>query len=404
MTTRKTTPDLVTLGIDLGRSEARLYDGETLITLPAILGGPVATIRRGSSQVIDETLDTHLTVKLGAKTYSVGRYALEQPYHLPLNDLDLFADDLNLVMLLAMLGLYSRQQGFEGTPKFKLCIGLPVALSRRTDYVETHLRAWERLHTFDLSGKPMAVDIAQIDVIPQPVGAVYAGLLAGQLDYAPDENIGVIDPGHLTTDWVVVRLPNELSNYSGQSTAAAGLRLTDAVANYLSDQGIMRQDPVALMEAAASGQYVHNGTTYTIPAEIIDELVEMMALQVALTVKQSWRDLSIDRMLLVGGFGRLLYPHLTQHPYFRDLQIAQDHRYFNVKGAYEYAIAAPPREGLTGATAPVSAAAQTKEAPVREAKVKQAPVSAAAHASETPSAKPEGVEPQVGEPSVEVEA
>ncbi len=389
MTTRKT-PDLVTLGIDLGRSEARLYDGETLITLPAILGGPVATIRRGSSQVIDETLDTHLTVKLGAKTYSVGRYALEQPYHLPLNDLDLFADDLNLVMLLSLLGLYARQKGLEGTPKFKLCIGLPVALSRRTDYVETHLRAWERLHTFDLSGRAMAVDIAQIDVIPQPVGAVYAGLLAGQLDYAPDENIGVIDPGHLTTDWVVVRLPNELANYSGFSTAAAGLRLTDAVSNTLADEGVLRLDPVALMEAAATGQYVHNGATYTVPAEVLDELVEMMALQIALTVKQSWRDLSIDRMLLVGGFGRLLYPHLTQHPYFKDLQLAQDHRYFNVKGAYEYAIAAPLREGLAAPT-PVASPS------VRETKV----------AKSAPALEPEAVvtEPTTAETAaVEVEA
>ena len=386
MTNRKTTPDLVTLGIDLGRSEARLYDGETLITLPAILGGPVATIRRGSARVIDETLDTHLALKLGAKTYSVGRYALEQPYHLPLNDLDLFSDDLNLVMLLSLLGLYARQKGLEGTPKFKLCIGLPVALSRRVDYVETHLHAWERLHTFELSGKLMAVDIAQIDVIPQPVGAVYAGLLAGQLDYAPDENIGVIDPGHLTTDWVVVRLPNELSNYSGQSTATSGLRLTDAIANYLSDQGIHRLDPVALMEAAASGQYVHNGTTYAIPHELIDELVEMMALQISLTVKQAWRDLSIDRMILVGGFGRLLYPHLTQHAYFRDLQLAQDHRYFNVKGAYEYAIAAPPREG----------AAPAKEAPARE--VKEAKV-----AKQVAPIQPQG-EPAAEALPVEVEA
>lgn len=346
MTKSKTTSDLVTLGIDLGRSEARLYDGETLLTMPALLGGPVATIRRGSAKVIDEALDSHLTVKLGAKSYSVGRYALEQPYHLPLNDLDLFADDLNLVMLLALLGLYARQKGLAGTPKFKLCLGLPVALARRVDYVETHLRSWERLHTFELSGKAMALDIAQIDVIPQPVGAVYAGLLSGQLDFAPDESIGVLDPGHLTTDWVVVKLPDELANYSGHSTAAAGLRVTDAIAHYLGEQGVLRLDPVALVEAAATGQYVHNGTTYTIPSSVYDEQIEMMALQIALTVKQSWRDLSVDRMLLVGGFGRLLYPHLTQHAYFRDLQLAQDPRYFNVKGAYEYAIAAPVRDGV----------------------------------------------------------
>ena len=95
-----------------------------------------------------------------------------------------------------------------------------------------------------------------------------------------------------------------------------------------------------------TGVYKDNqGDSITIPEHLVENLKEIMAQQIALTVKQSWRDLRIHRMLLVGGFGRILYPLLTKYPYFRDLQLAQDPRYYNVKGFFEYAIASPLREG-----------------------------------------------------------
>lgn len=190
----------------------------------------------------------------------------------------------------------------------------------------------------------MSLDIVQIDFVPQPVGAVYAAILGGQLDYAPTQNIGVIDPGHLSTDWVVVRLPNELSAYSGQATSAAGCRLTEAVTVHLEAEGVTRFDPLALLETLTTGEYVDNGRVLKVGDEVTAELIERMAQHIALTTKQSWRDLSIDRMLLVGGFGKILCPYLTQYPYFRDLQLAEDFRYYNVRGFYEYAIATPSRQ------------------------------------------------------------
>jgi hypothetical protein len=333
--------DPITLGLDLGRSETRLYDGEHLTVFPSLVGGPVATVRRGNARLVDEVLDQHLSIKLDRHTYTIGRHALEQPFLFPVNDLDLFAEDLNLALLLSMLGLYARRHGLGGIPRFKLCLGLPVALAKRVAYVEQQVRAWTRLHTFEFCGEPMSLDLVQIDVIPQPVGAVYAAILGGQLEYSPTEIIGVIDPGHLSTDWVVVRLPNELAAYSGQTTAAAGFRLTEAVTDHLAAEGVSRINPIGVMEALSSGEYRDNGAAIPVPSEITAELVELMAQQIALTVRQSWRDLSIDRMLLVGGFGRILYPHLTQYPYFRDLQLASDFRYYNVRGAYEYAVATP---------------------------------------------------------------
>lgn len=352
----------INLGIDLGRSETRLFDGERLFVIPTLIGGPVATIRRGNARIADEALEGHLSVKVGPHAYSLGRHAQEQPFLFPVNDVDLFADDLNLALVLGMLGLYVRRMGIEGVPSLKLCLGLPVALTRRAAYTESRLAEWTKVHHFEFCGEPMTLDIVQVDYIPQPVGAVYAAILAGQLDYTPTENIGVIDPGHLSTDWVVVRLPNELTSYSGQTTAAAGFRLTEAVSTYLSEQGVTRLDPLAIMESLTTGEYVDNGETLSVRDEVTSALVERMAQQIALTVKQSWRDLSIDRMILVGGFGRLLYPYLTQNSYFRDLQMGQDFRYYNVRGTYEYGMATPLRsnEVIAQASAKV---AKAKKAP-----------------------------------------
>jgi hypothetical protein len=338
--------DVINVGLDLGRSETRVFDGENLYTFPTMVGGPVATIRRGSAQLLDENLEQNLHIKLEGHEYSIGRYAMEQPFLFPVNEENIFQGELNKALVLTALALLARRTGQNQVPRYKVCLGLPVYLSRRPDYIDGALREWLGRHEFMFCGEPMTLEIVQIDTIPQPVGAVYAAILAGQLDYNPEESIGVIDPGHLTTDWVVVRLPNELTQYSGHTTAVAGYRLYEAVSSYLSEQMVPRINPMAVQESLITGVYKDNqGESLTIPEPLIENLKEIMAQQIALTVKQSWRDLRIHRMLLVGGFGRILYPLLTKYPYFRELQLAQDPRYFNVKGFFEYAIASPLRDG-----------------------------------------------------------
>lgn len=338
--------EVINVGLDLGRSETRIYDGEHLFTFPTMVGGPVATIRRGSAQLLDENLEQNLWIKVDGHEYSIGRYAMEQPFLFPVNEENIFQGELNKALVLTALALLARRTGQTNVPRYKICLGLPVYLSRRPEYIDASLREWLGRHDFTFCGEQASLEIIQIDTIPQPVGAVYAAILAGQLDYNPEETIGVVDPGHLTTDWVVVRLPNELTKYSGHTTAVAGFRLYEEVASYLSEQMVPRINPMAVQESLITGVYKDNqGDTLTIPEHLVETLKEIMAQQIALTVKQSWRDLRIHRMLLVGGFGRILYPLLTKYPYFRDLQLAQDPRYYNVKGFFEYAIATPLREG-----------------------------------------------------------
>ncbi|MEB3196711.1 MAG: ParM/StbA family protein [Candidatus Sericytochromatia bacterium] len=338
--------EVINVGLDLGRSETRIYDGEHLFIFPTLVGGPVATIRRGSAQLLDENLEQNLWIKVDGHEYSIGRYAMEQPFLFPVNEENIFQGELNKALVLTSLALLARRTGQTHVPRYKICLGLPVYLSRRPEYIDASLREWLGRHDFIFCGEPMSLEIIQIDTIPQPVGSVYAAILAGQLDYNPEETIGVVDPGHLTTDWVVVRLPNELTKYSGHTTAVAGYRLYEEVASYLSELMVPRINPMAVQESLITGVYKDNqGDTLAIPEHLVESLKEIMAQQIALTVKQSWRDLRVHRMLLVGGFGRILYPLLTKYPYFRDLQLAQDPRYYNVKGFFEYAIATPLREG-----------------------------------------------------------
>lgn len=354
--------EAINLGIDLGRSQTRLYDGERLLSFPSLVGGDVATVRHGSAQLLEEHLEQNLTLKLGENGYSVGSYALEQSLLFPLNDVDFFQDELNLVLMLAVLGLYMRRQGLTGTPRFKLCLGMPVFSTKRPGYVEKHLRDWTKLHRFEFCGRQVSLEIVQIDPIPQPMGAIYAAILAGQLDYSPEENVGVIDPGHLTTDWILVRLPNELTRYSGQTTRANGERLYDSISEYLTEQGVQVLDPLALMESVHTGAYRDAvGDSIPVPSGLIDEQVAAMAKLIALTVRQSWRDIRVDRMLLVGGFGQLLYPRLQEYPYFKDLQLAKEPRVYNVKGYYEYAVATPLAQGLSQSVASQATSDQRHE-------------------------------------------
>ncbi|MBI6546646.1 MAG: hypothetical protein HY692_07615, partial [Cyanobacteria bacterium NC_groundwater_1444_Ag_S-0.65um_54_12] len=53
--------ELLTLGVDLGRSEIRLYDGETLYNFPTLVGGPVSAVSRGSSRLLEEDLENNLS-------------------------------------------------------------------------------------------------------------------------------------------------------------------------------------------------------------------------------------------------------------------------------------------------------------------------------------------------------
>ncbi|MGE5707664.1 MAG: hypothetical protein ACM3YO_04955 [Bacteroidota bacterium] len=314
------------LGVDLGRSEIRLHDGTTT-AFPALLGGPVTKLRRRA--LSPEEFERNLSVRYGEKTYSLGRLSLHQPFLFPLGVQD-FASELNLVLLLGALGLYAQQQGAQ-EPHFELCLGVPVALSQHQATLD-ELEAWQTTHSIELSGTPMEIHIDKIEWMSQPLGSLYTALLNGQLDLDPEEDplVGILDLGYASASWMIAQLPEELPQYSGCLTSIAGGRLLDALSQELPPG--TQLNPLAALQALQTGIYGN----LEIPQAPQEELLDLMAQQIALTVRQRWADLPLRQILVTGGLGERLFERLQQTPFLSEAILSENPREANVIGFHEY--------------------------------------------------------------------
>lgn len=333
---------MIKLGVDLGRSEIRLHDGNTAITFPTLLGGPVSVVRRGGLTLSREELERNLQITVDGETYSLGKFALNQPFLLPVGIQD-FASDLNQVLLLGALGLYASHLGRTDL-EVQLCIGIPVCLAEHEESLDA-IKQWQGTHRFELCGHEFTVAIAQIEVMPQPLGALYTALLNGQLEYSPEALVGIVDLGFAGSGWVVSQLPGELVQYSGFSPNLAGNRLVDQLTSELLKQGIPQVTPLAALQALETGEYRHGGKSYPIDTKTQENILNLMAQQIALTLQQRWQPLEIDTLLVTGGLGEQLFSRLQKQPYFADAVLLENARLANATGYSEYLNALGDEEG-----------------------------------------------------------
>ncbi|MEB3298476.1 MAG: hypothetical protein VKO21_03215 [Candidatus Sericytochromatia bacterium] len=337
----------VTLGVDLGRSEIRLYDGETMLGYPALAGGPVRSVARGAARLVEDHLEDHITLKVGRHSHTLGRMALEQPMVFPTSGVDLLEDPLAWLQLLAGLGLVARRHRVEDVLKVRLGVAVPHVNARRQDALDGALGSWVGVHEIEFCDKPLTVEIEQVDVLPRTLASVYAATMDGVIDPSPETTLGVIDAGHVATDWMVARLPRELARFGGFSQAVAGVRLVEVVEDFLRDAGVIRINPLAALQASLDGRYVEGRQQLEVPVGLLDEVLELMAQQLALTLRQAWRDLSLDQVLLAGGLGERLAPWLEDHKGLPGFVLAASPRQGVAQGAYEFAIRQPAPEAAT---------------------------------------------------------
>ena len=212
--------------------------------------------------------------------------------------------------------------------------------------LEEAVAGWTGTHRFEFCGQPLTVEIEQLDVLPRALASVYASTMEGLIDPGPDTTLGVVDAGHMATDWLVARLPRELPRYSGFATSVAGVRLVEVVEDILLDEGLVRINPLAALEASVTGKYVEGSRELELPTEALEEMRELMAQQLTLTLRQSWRDLALDQVLLTGGLGEVLAPLLEGARGLPGLVLAGSPRTGVARGAYEFAVRQPEREAV----------------------------------------------------------
>lgn len=338
---------VLNLGIDLGRSETRLYDGRHLLSFPSVVGGPIETIARGNYKLAKA--ENNLFVEVDGQPHSVGRYALEQPFLFPVSDPHPLRGELNRVLFLTALGLGAQRLRWSGRTRLNVCVGLPVCFARNEALTRELTRGWLGQQKVVFRGEPMEFEVERIEVIPQPLGTVYQAILDEKIPMGSDSNgieqsIGVISVGHQSANWLVVSSLQELTKYSSHITSGVGYRLHEAIADYLSEQhGLFQQNPIDLADSVVSGVYNDlEGNAYPIPPQLIERVKRSVARQVALTVEQSWRNIKLDHMLLSGGMGGAIFELMQENHYFHRLQRMDDARYANVKGYYEYIEAMEP--------------------------------------------------------------
>lgn len=244
------------IGLDLGHSAVKIsatdHKGEALrITFPSVVSTAIPL-----SGDIERTLAAEETITVGTRGYFFGDTARLQGGSSVISGLseNWITTPEHTVLLLGAL----RKLAAAGIDVVKplLVLGLPTNLFRRQ---RDQLKALVTHHLPD----------AEVFVIPQGIAPYHAVMLAPHGGPAPDRHIareswGVIEVGHFTTDFMLVKEGRWIEHGSG---VCSGARVAaEHLVRLLGSRGITttwQDGEMALHE----GQLRHFGEVLKVPAE-----------------------------------------------------------------------------------------------------------------------------------------
>ncbi|HEY9766503.1 MAG TPA: hypothetical protein V6C82_09055, partial [Chroococcales cyanobacterium] len=113
--------------------------------------------------------------------------------------------------------------------------------------------------------------------------------------------------------------------------SVSGIRLLDV----LSQDGVFPLNPLAALQAIQTQD--SEGKNTDLPS--LEETLDLMATQVAHTVKQRWQDLPLEAILITGGIGAKLFERLKEFPFLAKAVLVEEPRRANVAGYSEFTLA-----------------------------------------------------------------
>lgn len=345
------------IGLDVGFGFTKASDGRRHIVFKSVYGD--ATEPQFREQLIDTADDdAHLHVEIEGKGYYLGELAER---HSVLRNFTLDpAQFIGEFTRILALGPLARLAGRQDT--VKLVAGLPVGHYRKhRDELVRLLRGQHAVTLVDRNGArtETVVRIAEVRVVPQPFGSLFNLMLTdlGELRSGglASEKIGVIDVGFRTTDFTIA----DHSRYSerGSRTTDSGMsRAYTTVAAKLSETSGVSIELFRLFEAMERGSIKIHGKRYDLKG-LRDRALAQLAATIATDANRLWSaDWDIDRILLTGGGGPVLAPHLQGQikGELMPVEPGRDGRLANVLGYVKYgrrlwSRAAAPAAGAAGA-------------------------------------------------------
>ncbi len=328
------------IGVDIGFGFTKATDGKDYRVFKSIYGEAVELQYQESLLGSDDHAE-HLHLDIDGAAYFVGdlaeRQSSSRQFTLEQNQ---FVAAASKVLALTAISCFAteRQQSVH------LVVGLPIGNYRQ--YKAELMGLLRKTHDIIVSKangerKEIRVAVTDVRVIPQPIGSVMDRLLDNYGRPAERrfalEKIGVIDVGFKTTDYTI----SDKTRYSerGSMTSQNGIAKAFAtIAAKLKDNCGINVELYRLFEAVETGSIKIRGKGYDLK-KITQHAFQQLAQNIASDANRIWSDdWDIDMIMITGGGGAVLAPHLQPLlegvivPMEQDL----DYRLHNVRGYYKY--------------------------------------------------------------------
>jgi len=317
------------IGLDVGFGYTKAMDETKSIIFPSIMSPAVEITFRSGLEDPSSRLD-HLNVALDGAAYFVGDLARRQGRfaYATLDRVRTQGQEYRLLFLTALALLAGGS--YE---ECSVVTGLPVDDFEDRRLIEETLAG--RFH-LTVANQEVTLNIHHLTVVPQPCGAFMDLLFKdtrGNMDeqYA-DAQVGVIDIGFKTTDFVLIRKGEFIQKLSGSLKKGMSLVYQAAVPKFTARYP--GNWDLHLVEAALQeGSITSLGKRIEVDSMHLLPDLAGLAKEIAAWIYGRWSSERIDFLVCSGGGSLLLDPHLRK--VFPQMIFIGHPQEANVRGFYK---------------------------------------------------------------------
>ena len=317
------------VGLDVGFGYTKVTDGSKAFIFPSVVSPQVNISFRSGVQDPTNRLD-NLEITLEGETCFVGSLALRQG-KFARSTLDRSRTKNREFRFLSLTALALLAE----TPfdEFSIVTGLPVDDYDDRGLIEENLSGRFRI---DIAGREFQFNVRNIMVVPQPYGALMDLIFKdtrGNIDEKySDAQVGIIDIGYKTTDFVVVHKGEYIQKLSGSLKKGISTFYQAAIpklsAHYQGNWDLQMVD-VALRDGFINCL----GNRIEIDPELINQELEGLADEIVSWIYTRWSGEPVDYFVCTGG-GSIPLKHLLRKA-FPQMSFAENPQQANVQGFYK---------------------------------------------------------------------
>ena len=317
------------IGLDVGFGYTKAVDGSKTILYPSIVSPEVDIPFRSGLEDSSNGLD-NLAITLEGETWFVGKLALRQGQFArsTLDRVRTKTLEYRFLFLTALALL--AESPFD---EFSIVTGLPVDDYDDRSLIEESLSG--RFH-ITMAGRDLQLNIRNIMVVPQPYGALMDLIFKdtrGNMDERYTEaQVGIIDIGFKTTDFVMVNKGEFIQKLSGSLKKGISTFYQVSIPK-LSARYPGNWDLYMAEDALHKGFISSMGKRIEIDLRLFNPEMEGLAEEIASWIQSRWSNQPLDFLVLSGGGSLTLKPFLIKA--FPQLIFTPAPQQSNVRGFYK---------------------------------------------------------------------